>query len=54
MSLGETLPESLPKTLAEALAKSLPKNGGEPPPSEGVIATELGVMSAECRGYRDK
>ena len=40
MSLGEDFPESLPKALAEALAKSLPKTGGEPPPSEGVIASE--------------
>jgi hypothetical protein len=41
MSLGETLPESLPKASAEALPRSLPKSWGEPPPSEGVIASEL-------------
>ena len=40
MSLGETSPETLPKTLAEALTRSLPKTWGEPPPYEGVIATE--------------
>jgi hypothetical protein len=54
MSLGEALPESLPRALAEALAKSLPKTRAEPPPSEGVIATELLVMSAEPGAYSDR
>ena len=54
MNLGETLPENLPKALAEALAESLPKTRAEPPPSEGVIASESWVMSAKRGTYNDR